>query len=71
MKLLSEALPPGELADFYAGLLASEARHHQVYIDLALRYASKEEVFERLAELAKCEAQALSECVEHVRMHSA
>ncbi len=59
MKLLAEALDDAELASLYAGLLASEARHHALYVDLALGRFARDEVFARLAELAAHELTCL------------
>ena len=33
--LLAEHVPDAELARFYSGLLAAEARHHRVYLERA------------------------------------
>lgn len=70
MKLLAEHLPEPELAELYRGLLASEARHHHVYVDLALRIADRDTVFARLDELAAHEASVLMTVAPDVRMHS-
>lgn len=69
MKLLAEALPEPALAALYRGLLASEARHHMTYVDLALARAPAEAVWPRLAELAAHEAAVL-EGGGPLRMHS-
>jgi tRNA-(ms[2]io[6]A)-hydroxylase len=71
MKLLAENLADAELAAFYKDLLASEARHHGLYVKLAVRCAPREEVDKRLHELACAEAVALAEQVGPLRMHSA
>jgi tRNA-(ms[2]io[6]A)-hydroxylase len=73
MKLLSEAPIDEELRAFYKDLLASEARHHQVYIELACRVESEDLVRARLAELARDEAGILQESRESgpdTRLHS-
>lgn len=70
MKLLAEALEDHELAEFYKGLLASEARHHRLYVDLARRLASEDEVRARLHELAQSEAEILTEPAPFVRLHT-
>ena len=59
-----------ELADFYASLFESEARHHTTYVRLAENYASREEVRQRLDELALAEAKILENDLPLVRMHS-
>jgi tRNA-(ms[2]io[6]A)-hydroxylase len=67
MKLLAEALDgrgdEPALRDLYRGLLQSEARHHQSYLDLAeLVYPGpRAEVRDRLRALALHEARVLSQ----------
>ena len=72
MKLLAEHLPARdpELALLYRGLLASEARHHTLFVDLARTVAPAEAVRARLAEIAIHEAEVLSVPFELARMHS-
>ena len=60
MKLLSEHLPDAELAAFYRDLLASEARHHTTFIDLACLLEDRATVTERLGELALHEASVIA-----------
>ena len=70
MKLLAERLPSPELRALYADLLASEARHHHTYVDLALQIAERDLVWARLRELAEHEARVLVEPGDGLRMHS-
>ncbi len=70
MKLLSEAPIDRELRAFYKELLTSEARHHQIYIELACRVEPEPQVRQRLSELAIQEAQILIEPAPHTRLHS-
>jgi tRNA-(ms[2]io[6]A)-hydroxylase len=72
MKLLSEALEDDELRALYKGLLASEARHHTTYVDLARLYFDADVVRVRLEALAAHEASALERewPATHVRMHT-
>ena len=75
MKLLSEAFvdtDPG-LAELYRSLLASEARHHTLYSDLAAQHFGRDTVRARLRELAAAEARVLDELAQEarpMRMHS-
>lgn len=71
MKLLSQHLPDPELARFYKDLLASEARHHTTYVDLACHLAPRSEVTARLLELAAHEATVIAEAPAEARLHSA
>ncbi len=67
--LLAEAAEDPELRDLYRGLLASEARHHGTYLELAGALAP-ESARERLAELALHEARVLAEVPPLPRMHA-
>jgi tRNA-(ms[2]io[6]A)-hydroxylase len=68
--LLAEALPDPALAAFYRELLASEARHHQVYVGLAEGLAPRDAVRARLAELALHEASVLADAPDEPRLHN-
>jgi tRNA-(ms[2]io[6]A)-hydroxylase len=70
MKLLAEAVAEPELAAFYRGLLAAEARHHGIYCQLACQLAAETEVRERLAALAGWEAEVIASAPLLPRMHS-
>ncbi|MEE2645397.1 MAG: tRNA-(ms[2]io[6]A)-hydroxylase [Myxococcota bacterium] len=72
MRLLSEGLVDREpeLAALYRGLLASEARHHRGYLDLAEALFPKDEVAERLRVLAAHEAEVLATPGPEPRVHS-
>lgn len=81
MQLIAEALETGPdasedrrlLARLYRGLLASEARHHRSYLDLvrALEVVSDDELDERLAVVARHEAQVIAEAPTQPRLHNA
>ncbi len=60
---------PAALADLYAGLLASEARHFEHYLDLARRYAP-EPVEEKLDELLRADAELCTAPDREFRFHS-
>ncbi len=72
MKILSEVFVNEDpsIAQFYRGLLACEARHHESYLDLAATIFSRQEIEERVKELAVVEYQIIQEDSEHIRMHS-
>ena len=72
MSKLSEAFEgvDPELARLYKGLLASEARHHSTYVDLALAYFEESEVWERLRALSAYEGDVLSSPAAELRMHN-
>jgi tRNA-(ms[2]io[6]A)-hydroxylase len=70
MKLLAEGLQDEDLAACYTSLLASEARHHVMYTDLAKVYFPAAEVVERLQQLALHEAKVLATPGPETRLHS-
>ena len=50
-KLVYEALPPGDLKKFYHNLWASEAKHGNIFVKMALEYFPEQTVYKRLEEL--------------------
>ena len=70
MRLLAGALDDAMLASLYRGLLASEARHHHVYVELATTIAPEAEVRVRLHELALHEAGVLAAAPTIPRLHA-
>jgi len=71
MKRLSEVLDDPALAAFYTELLASEARHHTTYVDLAALASDRPTVEARLRELAKIEGAIIADAPPIARMHAA
>jgi tRNA-(ms[2]io[6]A)-hydroxylase len=63
---------PERLGRFYGGLLASEARHFEHYIELAKSECGigEAEIEERLAELKAIEAALITEPDDEFRFHS-
>ncbi len=68
--LLATHCPEPDLAQFYRGLMASEARHYGIYWTLATTYFDREIVDQRLAELAPIESDLLSTLYPQPRIHS-
>ena len=68
--LLRDRLADRELAEFYASLFESEARHHTTYVRLAELFASRDAVAARLEELAAAEAEIIDRGDPLPRMHS-
>lgn len=68
--LLAEHLPDPELAKFYRGLMASEARHYGLYWTLAHHYCEVSEIVPRLEELAIIESEVLATLHPEARVHS-
>lgn len=68
--LLGSHCPDPDLAKFYRGLMASEARHYGAYWMLATTYADRAVVDRRLDELAIVESQLLTTLHPEPRIHS-
>jgi tRNA 2-(methylsulfanyl)-N6-isopentenyladenosine37 hydroxylase len=68
--LLGMHCPDPELAKFYRGLMASEARHYGIYWTLATYDYDREVVNQRLEELAIVESELLSTLHPEPRIHS-
>ncbi|AMA09257.1 tRNA-(ms[2]io[6]A)-hydroxylase [Picosynechococcus sp. PCC 73109] len=68
--LLGEHCPEPDLAKFYRGLMASEARHYGAYWVLATTYYEQDLVNQRLEELAIAESEILSILHPEPRIHS-
>lgn len=68
--LLSVHCPEPELAAFYRGLMASEARHYGIYWTLAVNDFDRAVVNQRLEELGAIEAEILSTLHPAPRIHS-
>lgn len=68
--LLKTRLGDRRLADFYASLFESEARHHATYVRLAMLFQDEAEVCRRLDELAAAEAAIIDAGDPQVRVHS-
>jgi tRNA-(ms[2]io[6]A)-hydroxylase len=69
-ELLAGAVAEPRLAGFYRGLLAAEARHHRIYVELAAELGGRGPVRERLRQLARAEAAILAEAPPWIRMHA-
>lgn len=71
-RLLSEHVRADEpdLADFYAGLFESEARHHTTYVQIAERFQDRSLVRQRLDQLSCKESEILAQGSTLPRMHS-
>ena len=71
MRILGDALRgrDDELADMYRGLVRSEARHHDLYQQLAKGIFDAKVVDARLAEIAAHEASVVEASTEMPRLH--
>lgn len=58
--MVAKALPPGKDKDFYDGIAKSEAKHKDLFIELAYEYFDKDVVDTRLEEILIAEADICS-----------
>lgn len=68
-KLIFEALPEGKLKKFYHQLWASEAKHGEVFVRMALNYFDEEPVYKRLELMKKDEARILNSLPIKAALH--
>jgi len=58
-RLVFENLPEGDLKQFYHQLWASEAKHGNIFVKMALNYFDENVVYDRLEELNRVESSVL------------
>ena len=58
-RMIYEAQKQGELKEFYHQLWASEARHGEVFVKMALVYFNEKDVYDRLANMTEFEGGVL------------
>ncbi|UXX78196.1 tRNA-(ms[2]io[6]A)-hydroxylase [Reichenbachiella carrageenanivorans] len=68
-RLIYENLPTGELKDFYRDLWASEAKHGEVFVKMALIYFNEDEVYTRLKEMNEIEGKIMEAMPLSPRLH--
>ena len=68
-RLVYENLEEGELKKFYHNLWASEAKHGNIFVKMALNYFDKNEVYTRLEELNDAEAEVLQKLPLKAALH--
>ncbi|MEO1254189.1 MAG: tRNA-(ms[2]io[6]A)-hydroxylase [Bacteroidota bacterium] len=68
-RLVYEALPEGETKQFYHRLWASEARHGEVFVKMALNYFAEAEVYQRLEEMKDKEGVILEKLEIRPALH--
>ncbi len=68
-RLVYEALPAGDLKKFYHELWASEAKHGNIFVKLAMNYFDTDAVYKRLEELNKEEARILKSLPIKAALH--
>lgn len=68
-QILAEGVPDPALAALYRSLLACEARHHGLYLELASQLVARAVRDVRLEALAAAEAEIVARPCEWVRLH--
>lgn len=68
-RMIYEALAEGDLKKFYHRLWASEAKHGEIFVDMALHYFEKDKVYDRLDEMSKAEAEILTSLPLKAALH--
>lgn len=68
-RLLAEAPIPAELRGFYDELARAEARHHELFLELAAHEAGEERVRARVAEIAPRESAIVASLPLEPRIH--
>ena len=68
-KKVYEALGEGDLKKFYHQLWASEARHGEIFVDMALQYFPEDEVYERLDWMVQEEAKIIQQIPIKAALH--
>jgi tRNA-(ms[2]io[6]A)-hydroxylase len=66
---IAHALTPGALKDFYEEITQSEARHAEIFIELAQRYAGSETVQSRLSFFLEQEASIVATLPARAALH--
>ena len=68
-RLVYEALQDEELKQFYHRLWASEARHGEVFVRMALNYFDEDPVYKRLEEMKALEGEILNNLEIRAALH--
>ena len=68
-RLIHEALKEEELKKFYKMLWAAEAKHGNIFVEMALNYWDEKTVYERLEQLNHAEAKICKELPWRAAMH--
>ncbi len=67
--LIAEALPEGDLKMFYQSITASEKRHEDLFLRLALQYFNETAVRERLDQLLRIESDIIASLPIQAALH--
>ncbi len=67
--LVAAALEPGPLKAFYRSIARSEARHYQLFLELARRYIDEAAIAQRWSELLDIEAAIVADLPIRAALH--
>jgi len=67
--IVAKHLDAGELKQFYQAIAKSEEKHYMVFLDLAKKYAPKEDVTVRFKELLAIEAEIVKNLPLRAALH--
>jgi tRNA-(ms[2]io[6]A)-hydroxylase len=68
-RLVADAIDDPELKKFYKTLWVSEAKHGNIFVEMALEYYDKDETYERLEELTEREGKICSTLPHRSALH--
>ena len=68
-KLIYEAMEDTEIKQFYQKLWASEAKHGEIFVSMALNYFEKSYVYERLETMKEQEKKILDDLPIKPQLH--
>ncbi len=68
-KLVADALEDADLKKFYKTLWTSEAKHGNIYVEMALNYWDEKIVYQRLNELNEAEGKICAELKWRAALH--
>ena len=68
-RVVFENLPKGDLRDFYHRLWASEAKHGEIFVRMALLYFPEKQVYDRLSFFVKEEARIMEALPFRAALH--
>lgn len=68
-KMVSDNIEDQELSKFYHMIYVSEAKHGNVFVDMALNYFDEMEVYDRWEEFSEAEAHILAELPIRPNLH--
>jgi len=67
--VIAKALPNGRLKDFYIAITVSEAKHYELFIDLAKNYYPSEEVDLRFKDWVDFDAEIMQQIPLRAKLH--